>query len=99
MAKAEFLVQLLFEKLALIVGRATWRAAVDEVLRPAIRRQDADHPALDHTIEVAGPWLSDGGECQTETALLGGRLPRKNSWEAATDGQCGREPAHLDVYH
>jgi hypothetical protein len=63
-----------FEQSALVVGGAARRAAVDEILRLAVRRQHANEASLDHSVEVASPRLGDLGQSNSETAPLGGRL-------------------------
>jgi hypothetical protein len=47
---------------------------IDEVLRAAVRRQDADHAPLFHSVEVAGPRLGDFAERNPEAPFFARRL-------------------------
>src|SRR5262249_23528199 len=48
-------------------------AAIDEIVRLAERREQSYPPALDHAVEVAGPWLGDEIERCRQSRLFSGR--------------------------
>jgi len=59
---AELLVEDLLEFPEHLRGYPALVAPVDEEIRFAVRNQRPDVPALDHAVQVAGPWPHDGGD-------------------------------------
>src|SRR5262249_15592268 len=90
---AELLVEGIFEQLALIVGRAARRAAIDEVLRLAVGSEHTDHATLDHAIEIAGPRLEDIGQRETEPSFVGRSL-RAEGDDSETHRRGRRQGSH-----
>jgi hypothetical protein len=63
-------VDLLLQPHAEVVCHAALDAPVHEVVRPAVRREQAQQPALNDAIEIANPWASD--DVDWESACMRG---------------------------
>jgi hypothetical protein len=98
-------VQILLEHAERVVGRAALDALVREIKGLAISRQHANHPALDHPVEIAFPWLHGLGEIDGQILPSGllrcsllrrrrrGGEQQQNSW------QPGRPQGHWKETH
>src|SRR5262245_22365185 len=71
-----------FEEFSLVIGRAAWRAAVDEVQRPAVRGEHAHGAPFHHPVEIARPRLRQLGEREPETSFFCRRLRGQRGREA-----------------
>ena len=89
-------VEVRFELLQGIVRDAALHATVDEEVRLAVRHQHADHAALDHPVEIAGPRLGNSRGVERSLCLSWRRrLLRLHDPEATHEHDAdGRQYAH-----